>query len=104
MFEPLALPEETDEGYWVVTVQSEEYLQLHDDGGLYEGIDCNGASAYFDRECEAFSMACNYYTSYKEVYPYFSEYSDAISRAYNQLLEEQTNIVNTTESEIMEFA
>ena len=99
MFEPLALPEKTDEGYWVVTVQSDEYLQLHDDGGLYEGIDCNGASAYFDSECTAFNMSCQYYASYEVLYPYFAEYCDAVANHDAKELE-----INITKSEVMEFA
>ena len=101
MFEPLELPEETDEGYWVVTVRSEEYLQLHLDGGLYEGIDCNSSTAYFDSECDAFSKSCDYYSSYEIAYPYFSEYSAAVATAYKKHLEEEIN--NTIESQVMEF-
>ena len=72
-FEPLELPEETDDGLWVVTVQSEEFRQLFHDckihDGNYWGADYNWTTAMFCTEAGAFTFAKLYYHRYGKVYP-----------------------------------
>lgn len=72
-FEPLELPEETDDGLWVVTVQSEEYRQLFHDGkihdGNYWGDDDNWTTSLFCTEEGAFDCAKRYYHKYSVTYP-----------------------------------
>lgn len=67
-FEPLAPPEETDEGKWVVTVQSEEYRQLFPDiiirEGNYFDDGNNYMTAFFDNKQSAQYAAELYYISY----------------------------------------
>ncbi len=70
-FEALELPEETDDGFWVITVQAEDYRQLHSNGKVYDGIDGiddNGASAYFDSEEFAIDTAVEYYHNHGRNY------------------------------------
>ena len=67
-FEPLEMPEETDTGFWVITVQSEEYRQLFRDikvrEGVFWGDEDNWTTANFRTEEEALFTARIYYKRY----------------------------------------
>ena len=73
-FEPLELPEETDDGLWVITVQSEEFRQLFHDGkihdGNYWGEADNWTTSLFHSESAVVECAERYYHRYGVVYPY----------------------------------
>lgn len=64
-FEPLERPEETDDGKWVVTVKSEEFRQLFDDGKVHDGNYYDDgkvyATSFFDNELSAHYAATIYY-------------------------------------------
>ena len=67
-FEPLERPEETGNGFWVITVQSEEYRQLFRDikvrEGNFWGDENNWTTAHFRTESAAIDAARIYYKRY----------------------------------------
>lgn len=67
-FEPLERPEETNLGFWVITVQSEEYRQLFRDikvrEGNFWGDEHNWTTAHFQTEDAAEDAARIYYKRY----------------------------------------
>ena len=73
-FEPLELPEETDSGLWVITVQTEEYRQLFHDGKIHDGNYWGGVDSWtcsmFYSEVVAVECAERYYRKYGVRYPY----------------------------------
>lgn len=71
-FEPLEIPEETENGFWVITVQTEEYRQLFRDikvrEGNFWGDEDNWTTAHFCTEDAALDAARIYYKRYGRNY------------------------------------